>query len=138
MHSADTGGAYGRVIVPTYPEVARDARRQGLVVLRTQYDASGAVTDVALAADAPKVDHHLARAAFAAVRNWTFDPEVVGGHPRAGEVPVPVCFTLPLRNAPSGICEWKHPGSDIALAGSEAVAVNPEATLLTDVIGRSL
>ena len=105
-------------------------------MLIVHYNGAGAVTDVAPYEHGPKADVQLAQAAMTSVKNWTFDPEVVGGHPIPGVVLVPVCFELSGRTPPD--CNWKNPATGETMNGSQAVALNPAATLVSEVIGRVL
>lgn len=135
---AATGGSYGKITPPRYPHSSAMSRRQGLVVLKVSYSASGAVVAIALADGAPRVDSAFVEAATDAVREWTFKPEVVGGQALAGSARVPVCFSLRESHVPTLDCNWRRPGSFAAEFGDRAVALDPAATLLTDVVGRTL
>ena len=134
--SAQTGGNYRKMRAPIYPAVAAMMRRQGLVLLKVRYDESGAVVQVKPSADAPEPDRQLLDVAISSVKQWTFEPEVVGGHPLAAAALVPVCFQL--QGMPKAVCDWKQPGSDMHAQGSHALALYPAAKLETDVIGRVL
>lgn len=136
MLGADTGASYGKTPPPEYPDAAAKAWKQGEVVLIVHYNGTGAVTDVAPYEHGPKAYVQLARAAMTAVKNWTFNPEVVGGHPIPGVALVPVCFALPRGTPPA--CQWESPATGRNMNGSQAVALNPAAKLESDVIGRVL
>ena len=73
-----------RDVSPTYPEVARAARVQGVVILEATIGPTGAVTDVNVLRSVPLLDE----AAIAAVRQWQYTPTLLNG------VPVPVIMTV--------------------------------------------
>jgi protein TonB len=133
---AETGARSRQSVPPKYPTSAARSGVQGQVVVLAQFDETGAVKDVARYDNAPAADERLARAAIASVKQWTFAPEVVGGHPVAGAALVPICFTLAGRTPP--VCEWNDAAGGESMSGSEAVAVNPAAKLETDVVGHLL
>jgi len=137
---ADTGGWYAKVTPPKYPPSAVSAHKVGLVVLKVDYDESGKVTAAVPAPGTPDVAASLTNASVATVRKWTFAPEVVGGHAMAGAAYVPFCYSLSnmpgsLRNPP---CDWTPPGRSTSIGDGDALAINPVATLATDVAGRML
>jgi TonB family protein len=134
--SAATGGTYGKTIAPQYPHSAALGGKQGLVMLRVHYDETGAVKNVAPYGDNSKVDGRLVRAAIASASKWTFLPEIVGGHPIAGDSAVPICFHL---GELGGLdCNWQDPTTGKSTDGTQSLALNPAATLESDVIGRVL
>lgn len=133
---ASTGGDYGKKTVPMYPQSAAKGRKQGLVRLVVHYDESGAVTSVEPFETHQGVDDRLVQAAVSAVREWTFAPEIVGGHPIAGGSVVPVCFQLDVLPEPD--CSWKNPATGKSTYGSQSVALDPAAKLDSDVIGHTL
>ena len=71
-------------VIPTYPEAARGARIQGLVILETVISATGLVTDVKVLRS---VDPIVDQAAVEAARQWVYTPTVLDG------VAVPVIMT---------------------------------------------
>lgn len=135
---ANTGGYYARIVMPRYPDAFVKSRRQGYVVLKVRYGADGKVLHAALADDAPEVAQGFVQASIHAVRNWRFAPEVIGGHPRAGAVLVPLCFN-PTRDArdPQS-CTWSRRSDGLKVSGDEAVALDPAVTLKSDVVGHAL
>lgn len=132
---ASTGPDYHRGQPPKYPELAAKMRKQGVAVLYVEYDGGGKVTRIEPARDAPKPNARLLKAAMDSVSTWTFSPEVVGGRAMAGFALVPVCFQLP--DEPRS-CAWKNDGTGESMDGDDAVAMNPAATLVTEVAGRTL
>jgi protein TonB len=75
---------------PEYPDIARQANVDGIVVLRALIGVDGHVQDVVVFKSIPMLDS----AAMAGVRRWTFTPAVTNGHPVRVWVSVPVRFTL--------------------------------------------
>jgi protein TonB len=76
-----------RRIEPAYPEIARQARREGVVILEATTDIFGRVTSVRILRSVPLLDE----AALDAVRQWVYEPLLVNGRPR------PVTFTVTVR-----------------------------------------
>lgn len=139
---AATGGGYGKMVPPRYPRASVDARRQGLVLLRVRYDESGQVVESMLSDKAPRADKALVDAAIAAVKQWTFTPEVVGGHPLASNALVPVCFSLHGIRVQPPKCDWKRPGESAASASritaeDSTPAFESALALETAVAGRT-
>jgi TonB family protein len=136
LAGASTGGGYGRQTAPKYPENAAAGRRQGLVVLKVDYDETGKVKDVEPFAQGPQADVAFVSSATSAVKKWTFEPEIVGGHPRSSTALVPVCFRITAPGVPEIDCNWKPPGASGTTEGM--FALDPAARLESDVIGRVL
>ena len=76
-----------RRIEPDYPEIARQARVEGIVILEATTDVYGRVTGVRVLRSIPLLD----AAAVDAVRQWVYEPLVINGRPR------PVTFTVTVR-----------------------------------------
>jgi protein TonB len=76
-----------RRIEPDYPEIARQARVEGVVILEATTDVFGRVTGVRVLRSLPLLDE----AAVNAVRQWVYEPMVINGRPR------PVTFTVTVR-----------------------------------------
>jgi len=75
-------------VEPEYPEQAKRARLQGIVILMVTLDEEGKVADMkVIRGDAAFTD-----AALAAVRQWKYSPTLVGGEP----VPVIATVTVPF------------------------------------------
>ena len=76
---------------PHYPEEARHARVQGVVILQTVIDKLGNVTDVRVLKGLPS---GLTEAAVAAVSSWRFKPATLEGEPVAVYYLVTVSFSV--------------------------------------------
>jgi protein TonB len=74
---------------PVYPEVAKQARVQGVVILECTISPEGRVTDTRVLRGVPLLDG----AAIDAVRQWTYAPTLMNG------VPVPVLMTVTVNFA---------------------------------------
>ncbi len=75
-------------VQPRYTEMARRARREGLVILEAVIGRSGAVESVDVLRALP---FGLTESAIHAVRQWRYEPPRVNGHP------VPVRMTVTVR-----------------------------------------
>lgn len=142
VDDARTGGGIpirGIRAAPKYPREAIYQRRQGMVVLKVDYDAAGHVVATKPLEGAPAVAADLTRAAEQAIKSWSFSPEIVGGHPLAGSVVVPTCFEIVHSGSmPQSSCEWIPPGAHRGLHDNDVLAIEPAAKLQTDVIGHTL
>ncbi len=137
---AGVGGSFLHMVAPKYPRSAVSARETGEVVVRVAYDADGKVTSAVLDKDAPPANAALVAASLKAARTFTFRPEVVGGHALAGVAVTPFCYRLevPGLSHVEGKCDWTPPGKSETINEGEAMAVNPAASLVTDVAGSML
>jgi periplasmic protein TonB len=79
-----------RRVEPNYPEIARQARRDGVVILEATTDIYGRVIAVRVLRSVPLLDE----AAVEAVRQWVYEPLLVNGRPRAVTFTVTVKFVL--------------------------------------------
>jgi protein TonB len=71
-------------VAPVYPDIAKQARVQGVVILECTISPQGRVTDVKVLRGIPLLDE----AAKEAVRQWVYSPTLLNG------VPVPVIMTV--------------------------------------------
>ena len=74
-------------VAPIYPEVARAARREGVVILEAVIDASGNVPRLAVLRGDPMLD----QAALDAVQQWKFTPA------RLNDEAIPVVMTVTVQ-----------------------------------------
>ncbi|MBO9663653.1 hypothetical protein [Dokdonella sp.] len=142
IEDAQTGGRPQKMVSPRLP--SRDVREGSyLYVMRVAYAADGKVVSIAPEAGTPEVPSGVRKNFEAAVKEWTFEPERIGGKPLAAEVVVPLCVSM-WRNSfrqPAGMedgCAWKSPQKHSPVESGQFVAVDPAARLLTDVVGRTL
>jgi TonB family protein len=75
---------------PVYPEDAREAGIQGVVVIETVIDKQGKVADAQVIRSIPELD----QAALDAVLQWEFEPTYVKGKAVAVRMTVTINFTL--------------------------------------------
>ncbi len=76
-----------KLVEPVYPEEARKAGVEGVVILAAKTDASGKIQDVMILRSIPMLN----QAAIDAVRQWVYEPLVINN------VPTPVVFTVTVR-----------------------------------------
>jgi protein TonB len=74
-------------VEPSYPEIARQARVEGIVILEAATDMYGRVQTVKVLRSIPLLD----QAAMDAVRQWVYEPMIINGRPRG------VIFTVTVR-----------------------------------------
>jgi protein TonB len=74
-------------VLPLYPEIARQARVEGVVIVEAITDIYGRVQTVKVLRSIPLLD----KAATDAVRQWVYEPMVINGRPRG------VIFTVTVR-----------------------------------------
>jgi periplasmic protein TonB len=77
-------------VEPQYPDDAKQARIQGMVVLQALIDKNGDVEKLTLVSGHPT----LAPAAIEAVKQWKYKPYLLNGEPVAMETQVLVSFRL--------------------------------------------
>jgi protein TonB len=69
---------------PVYPDIAKQARVQGIVILEATISPQGRVVEVKVLRGIPLLD----QAAIDAVQTWVYTPTLLNG------VPVPVIMTV--------------------------------------------
>jgi len=77
-------------VEPLYPEIARQARVEGVVIIEATTDMYGRVASVKILRSIPLLD----QAAVDAVRQWVYEPMVINGKPRGVIFTVTVTFKL--------------------------------------------
>jgi len=75
---------------PAYPDIARQARVQGVVILECTIGRDGRITDVKVLRGIPLLD----AAAVDAVKQWVYEPTLVNGVPARVIMTVTVSFKL--------------------------------------------
>jgi len=78
-------------VQPVYPEIARKARVQGVVIVEAIIDKQGNVTDSRILRGLPM---GISEAAVAAIGRWKYKPATLNGRPVAVYLTVTVTFTL--------------------------------------------
>jgi protein TonB len=71
-------------VKPAYPDIAKQARVQGIIILECTISPQGKVTDVKVLRGIPLLE----QAAIDAVKQWVYTPTLLNG------VPVPVIMTV--------------------------------------------
>jgi len=89
-------------VEPIYPEAARQARIQGVVVVEATIGPDGKVRDAKVITSIPQLDE----AALAAVRQWEYEPTMVRG------VASPVIMTVRVNFSLSGAAPAATPAPD--------------------------
>jgi len=77
-------------VSPVYPDLARAAKIEGMVILEAVINPDGVVRDVRVLRSVPLLDE----AAMAAVRQWRYTPTMLSGVPVAVVMTVTVTFRL--------------------------------------------
>jgi TonB family protein len=75
---------------PVYPEIARQAKIEGVVILQARTDVQGRVKDAMVLRSVPLLD----QAAIAAVRQWVYEPLVIDEQAKEAVFTVTVRFAL--------------------------------------------
>jgi TonB family protein len=79
-----------KMVEPVYPEVARQAQVEGLVILEATTDKYGRVQSARVLRPVPLLN----QAAVEAVKQWIYEPAVIDGEPRGMIFTVTVTFRL--------------------------------------------
>src|SRR5271168_2533079 len=79
-----------RKVTPNYPQLAKQARIQGTVVLQAEISKDGTIQNLQLISGHPM----LAPAAIEAVKQWRYKPYLLNGEPVAVDTQVVVNFSL--------------------------------------------
>ena len=133
VRDASTGGRYATTVPPVSPAASQGAAG---VLVEVKYDADGHVTAAkAIAGGEPKAGKDLEKAATEAVKQWTFKPEIVGGHGIAGKARVPVCFAP---TSAQKACTFIAPDTKKPLDADRPQTVGSVVHLPTDVAARDL
>ena len=77
-------------VVPVYPEIAKAAHVQGVVVLHAVISKTGDVENLSVISGSPM----LTASAMDAVKQWKYDPYMLNGQPMDVETTIDVNFTL--------------------------------------------
>jgi len=83
---------------PIYPELARQARVEGAVILEATTDTYGRVDSIRVLRSIPLLD----QAAVDALRQWVYEPVVIDGKPQSVTFTVTMQFKLDEKGKPKG------------------------------------
>jgi len=86
-------------VEPVYPEIARQAQVEGVVILEATTDIYGRVKAVRVLRSIPLLD----QAAVDAVRQWVYEPMIIDGEPRGVIFTVTVSFKLDEKKPKAGV-----------------------------------
>lgn len=151
LRDVRTGGALaqaGSRVAPRMP--ARDLERMvrakkfaARAVIEAHYDGEGKPTEVVAVADASDASRGLLDASVKAIRQWTFEPERVGGVGVPGRIVTPICFAIGQRPADvsralMGCDRWTPPGSQASLGEGESLALDSQVRLKSDPFATAL
>jgi protein TonB len=78
-------------VQPVYPEIARKARVQGVVIVEAIIDKQGNVVEGRILRGLPM---GVSEAAVAAIHKWKYRPAILNGRPVSVYLTVTVTFTL--------------------------------------------
>jgi periplasmic protein TonB len=90
VSSGVSTGLLIKKVTPNYPQLAKQARIQGSVVLQAEISKEGSIQNLQLISGHPM----LAPAAIEAVKQWRYKPYLLNGEPVAVETQVVVNFSL--------------------------------------------
>ncbi len=90
VSSGVSTGLLIKKVQPNYPQLAKQARIQGTVVLQAEISKDGTIQNLQLISGHPM----LAPAAIEAVKQWRYKPYLLNGEPVAVETQVVVNFSL--------------------------------------------
>ena len=124
---------------PVYPEEARKAGIEGVVILEAKADEQGNVIDMRVLRSIPALD----KAALDAVRQWKYEPLIVDGKPQKAIFTVTVRFALKEKEADRAKALEKFAEGAVAAEGDikppkqvkELMPVYPEAARSAGVQG---
>jgi TonB family protein len=91
---ADHDASYASMKPPHYPEEAVKNKIEGTVWVKVAIAADGSVQSADVYRVEPETAASLGVAAVQAVKSWTFNPAMKYGYPVAGNVLVPIEFSL--------------------------------------------
>jgi len=77
-------------VAPIYPEIARQARVEGVIILEVTTDIHGKVKKAKILTSIPLLD----QAAIDAVKQWSYEPLIIKGEPKEAIFAVTVRFSL--------------------------------------------
>jgi TonB family protein len=108
-------------VPPAYPEIARQAKTEGLVILAIRTDERGRVEAVKVIRSIPLLD----QSAVDAIRQWVYEPLVIKGKPRKA------AFTVSLQVGPGS-------PKEIKVNVAKVLQYAPQTDMLFDPMLRSI
>ena len=151
LRDVRTGGAVaidGRRVAPRITareleSMVRTRQFAARAVIEANYDGDGKPTEVVPMAGASDASRGLLDASVRAIRQWTFEPERVGGIGVPGRIVTPICFAIGQhpadvkRRLPA--CDrWAAPGSQATLGDGEGLALDSQVRLKSDPYATAL
>ena len=124
--SATTGPALAAMTAPGYPVRDQLAGREGMVVLRLEVGADGAVDAADVHAATGSASKAMARMAVDASRAWRFSPEQVAGQAVPSTLLWPVCYLGPA--SPVSACSWTGPDAQ-RFSSKSVLPLDPNVTV---------
>jgi TonB family protein len=79
-----------KLVEPAYPEIAKQAKVEGIVIVQARTDTQGRVKDAMILRSIPLLD----QAALDAVKQWAYEPMVINGEAKEAVFTVTVRFAL--------------------------------------------
>ena len=86
-----------KMVDPVYPEEAKNAGVEGVVIIEARTDAQGKVIAATVLRSVPQLD----QAAVDAVRQWAYEPMLIKGKPTGVIFTVTIKFTLKDKHKPA-------------------------------------
>lgn len=124
--SATTGPALAAMTPPDYPMRDQLAGHEGMVVLRLEVGADGAVRASDIHAATGSVSRAMAAAAADASRQWRFAPEHVAGKAVPSTLLWPVCYLGPASDTTA--CSWTGPDA-LRFSSKTVLPLDPNVTV---------
>ncbi|MBN8482806.1 MAG: hypothetical protein J0L88_14580 [Xanthomonadales bacterium] len=140
---APAGNVAPRMTARELERMVRSRERSAMVVIEARYDGDGKPIEVAAVPGATRAPKGLVDASVVAIRQWTFEPERVGGIGVPGRVVTPICFAIGTRPAETsraleGCARWTPPGSTASLGEGETLAFDSRVRLKSDPFAAAL
>jgi TonB family protein len=97
-----------KTVQPVYPEEAKKARVEGVVILQARTDIEGRVKDVMVLRSVPALD----KAAIDAVRAWVYEPLIIDGEAKEAVFTTTVRFAFSDKKPARPEGEKPSPGAE--------------------------
>lgn len=141
IEDASTGARSALLVPPRYPTAAVRAGVDAAVLATVAVAADGAVSveSIDVRASRPRYNEQFEKATRAAIAQWSYTPERVGGRPVATRMQVPVTYCVTSLKCED---QFRTPADAAAprFAGppSQPVALQSAVRLVDEVAGRTL